>query len=212
MLLAETRHFTALAFLNLNNRTIMFLNPSAASWRYEGSSVNPEVINFHARLPDYNVTKLHPLPELAKDLGIGHVLLKDESDRFGLPAFKILGASWATFKAVAERCNLPLSISVEELGEAARESGVRIVTCTAGNWGRAVARMGKYMKIPTTVFVPNTMDTNTQGKIASEGANVIVADGDYDQAIVVARNEAETPNSIIMMDTSWRGYETIPQV
>lgn len=191
---------------------MMFLNPLAASWKYEGPSTNPEVIDFHGRLPDYNITKLHSLPRLAKDLGIGHVLIKDESNRFGLPAFKILGASWATFKAVAERCRLPLSTSIEELGEAARVSGVRIVTCTAGNWGRAVARMGKYMQIPTTVFVPKNMDAGTQDKIANEGANVIVVDGDYDQAVLVARKEAEAPKSIMMMDTSWEGYETIPQV
>ena len=191
---------------------MMFLNPSAASWRYKGPSAGPEVIDFHARLPDYNITKLHSLPELAKDLGIGHVLIKDESNRLGLPAFKILGASWATFRAVAERCHLPLSASVEELGEAARVSDVRIVTCTAGNWGRAVARMGKYMQIPTTVFVPKNMDASTQEKITSEGANVIVVDGDYDQAILVAQKEAEAPKSIMMMDTSWEGYEVIPQV
>lgn len=191
---------------------MMFLNPLAASWKYEGPSTNPEVIDFHGRLPDYNITKLHSLPRLAKDLGIGHVLIKDESNRFGLPAFKILGASWATFKAVAERCRLPLSTSIEELGEAARVSSVRIVTCTAGNWGRAVARMGKYMQIPTTVFVPKNMDAGTQDKIANEGANVIVVDGDYDQAVLVARKEAEAPKSIMMMDTSWEGYETIPQV
>lgn len=190
----------------------MFLNPSASSWQYTGPSPNPSVLPFHRRLPDYNTTPLHTLPALAQELGLGHVLLKDESNRFGLPAFKILGASWATFRAVAARCSLPLSSSVEELGAAARRDNVQIVTCTAGNWGRAVARMAMYMRVPVTVFVPRTMDEATQGKIASEGAKVVVVDGDYDQAILVARKQAEEPKSILMMDTSWEGYEEIPQV
>ena len=190
----------------------MYVNPSAASWKYEGPSANPEVAPFHRRLPDYNVTTLHSLPDLAKELGIGHVLLKDESNRFGLPAFKILGASWATFRAVANRCDLPLTSSVDDLGAAAREVRIRVVSCTAGNWGRAVARMAKYMQIPVTIFVPSTMDKSTQERIASEGAKVIVVSGDYDHAISVARKEAEVRDSILMMDTSWEGYEEIPQV
>ncbi|KAF1979446.1 tryptophan synthase beta subunit-like PLP-dependent enzyme [Bimuria novae-zelandiae CBS 107.79] len=189
----------------------MFLNSSAASWKYDGRTGNPEVASFHRRLSDYNITPLHSLPELAKELGVGHVLLKDESNRFGLPAFKILGASWATHRAVAAKCNLPLDSSVEVLGVVARKAGIRIITCTAGNWGRAVARMSKYMQIPVTVFVPNTMDEPTQDKIASERAKVVVVDGDYDQAILVARRESEAPESILMMDTSWQGYEEIPQ-
>ncbi|KAJ4347189.1 uncharacterized protein N0V89_011128 [Didymosphaeria variabile] len=192
----------------------MFLNTSAASWKYNGPLTNPEVASFHRRLPDYNTTTLHALPTLAEELGLGHVFLKDESNRFGLPAFKILGASWATFKAVAVKCNFPItsSVEVQELGTAARKAGVKIVTCTAGNWGRAVARMAKYMQIPVTVFVPNTMDEATQKKIAGEGATVVVVDGDYDHSILVARKEAEGPDSILMMDTSWEGYEEIPQV
>lgn len=189
------------------------MNTSASSWRYEGPPSNAEVSRFHSRLPDYNITTLHSLPGLAKDLGIGHLLLKDESNRFGLPAFKVLGASWATFRAVATQCNMPFTTtSFDDLGMSARSLGVSIVTCTAGNWGRAVARMAKYMQLPVTVFVPNIMDENTQSKIASEGAKVVVVDGDYDCAILTARKEAEAPGRILIMDTSWEGYEEIPRV
>ena len=191
----------------------MFLNPSASFWRYEGPSSHSEVADFHSRLPDYNITPLHSLPELARDLGIGHVVLKDESNRFGLPAFKVLGASWATFRAVAAQCNAPYTAtSVEDLGVLARKLGIGIVTCTAGNWGRAVARMAKYMQIPVTVYVPNTMDEITQSKITSEGAQVVVVDGNYDHAILAAQKMAEAPNNILIMDTSWEGYEEIPRV
>ncbi|KAF2445486.1 tryptophan synthase beta subunit-like PLP-dependent enzyme [Karstenula rhodostoma CBS 690.94] len=191
----------------------MFLNPSATSWTYTGPPPSLSVLPFHRRLPDYNTTPLHPLPSLAQALGLAHVLVKDESNRFGLPAFKILGASWATFKAVAAKCDVPLDegVGVEELGAAARKAGVRIVTCTAGNWGRAVARMGRYMQIVVTVFVPSAMDESTQEKIRSEGVKVEVVDGDYDATVLTARREAEGAGSILMMDTGWEGYEEIPQ-
>lgn len=190
----------------------MFFNPSASSWRHEGSIADSEVEKFHRRLPDYNITPLVPLPGLAKELGLGHVLLKDESNRFGLPAFKILGASWATYKTIATKYNLPIPVSLEELGASARGHGLKLVTCTEGNWGRAVARMAKYLRIPSTIFVPEFMDQATQDKITSEGARVVVVDGDYDKSIQVARKEAESDNSLLVMDVSWEGYEEIPQV
>ena len=119
----------------------MFLNPSAASWRYDGRRINPEVVQLHQLLPDYNITPLISLPGLAEELGLGHVLLKDESNRFGLPAFKILGASWAIYKALADGNDSVFEHLLQTLGEKARANGTRVVACTEGNWGRAVARM-----------------------------------------------------------------------
>lgn len=192
----------------------MLLNPSAISYTYTGAPPSPSVLSFHRLLPNYATTPLHPLPSLAQSLGLAHILLKDESNRFGLPAFKILGASWATFKAVAAACDVALheGLDVEELGAAARKAGVRIVTCTAGNWGRAVARMGAYMRVDVRVFVPGVMDEGTREKIRSEGAEVEVVDGDYDEAVSMARRVAERGGGILMMDTGWEGYEEIPQV
>lgn len=190
----------------------MFQNPSAATWIYPGGPYgNQAVEQFHKHLPDYSVTPLTPLPEVAKDLGLGSVLLKDESCRLGLPAFKILGASWAVYRAIAERCELPLTVTLKELGIAANKEGIKLVTCTEGNWGRAVARMGKYLQLKATIFVPDFMDRATQQKIEGEGAQVIVVDGDYDFSIKKAREEAES-GGLLIMDVSWEGYEIIPQV
>jgi diaminopropionate ammonia-lyase len=189
----------------------MFVNPLAAAWNYSGPGPNPAVEAFHKTLPDYLVTPLHPLPELAEELGLGHVFLKDESRRLGLPAFKILGASWACHKLIASKCNLPLTASLDELGTAAREHCIELVTCTEGNWGRAIARMAKYLRLPATIAVPNFMDQATQLLIESEGAKVVVVDGVYDTSIDWARNEAEK-GGLLIMDVSWEGYEEIPEV
>jgi diaminopropionate ammonia-lyase len=118
----------------------MFYNPSAHTWRYEGHVSDPEVQSFHRGLPDYAVSPLVSLPDVAKTLGLGHVLLKDESNRLGLPAFKILGASWAVFKTVATKFGLPLNSTLEEVATAARDSGIHLVTCTEGNCLQTLSR------------------------------------------------------------------------
>lgn len=190
----------------------MFQNPSAATWTYHGARVNPAVVEaFHRTLPDYAVTPLTALPDLAQELGLGHVLLKDESLRLGLPAFKILGASWAIHNAISARCSLPPSASLDELGDASRKAGIELVTCTEGNWGRAVARMAKYLQIKAVIFVPDFMDEATQRRIASEGAKVIVVDGDYDYSVAKAKEEADK-GGMLIMDVAWEGYEEIPEV
>jgi diaminopropionate ammonia-lyase len=153
---------------------------------------------------------------VADELGLGHVLLKDESDRFGLPSFKILGASWGVFRAVAEKLDIPIAkhepLSLEALGSAARTHSVTLVTCTEGNWGRAVARMAKYLTIPAKIFVPSFMPLTTRQIIRNEGAEVVVVDGNYDDSVAVARREAEKDGALLVMDFGWDGYEVIPEV
>ena len=189
----------------------MFRSTLAASWRYRDPPPNPAVKPFHRNLPNYAITPLVSLPDLAEELGLAHVFLKDESQRLGLPAFKILGASWAVYKAISVKCGLPLTASLDELGVAARKMGLRLITCTEGNWGRAVARMAKYLDIAAIIFVPDFMDQATQSKIESEGATVIEVDGDYDFSIAKAREEADQ-NGLLVMDISWNGYTEIPEV
>lgn len=188
----------------------LYLNPSARQWT---SSVagNPVAVEaFHRRLPEFDETPLVSLPAVAAELGLASVLVKDESRRFGLPAFKILGAAWAVYRAVAARVKLPPTVPLDELGAAARAERIRLVTCTDGNWGRAVARMAKYLDIPARIFVPLNMDQPTRNNINSEGAEVCVVQGDYNASIKAATEEAEKSNHLLVMDTSWPGYEEIP--
>ena len=175
---------------------------------------DPAIADFHKQLPDYAETQLHPLQALAKELGLASVFLKDESTRFGLPSFKIAGASWAVHRAICQRLGLPASTPLTELREtlAEKPGEVRLVTCTDGNWGRAVARMCKVLDVPATIYVPGFMNEYTQGLIHSEGANVKVVDnGAYDDAIVAVQKHArEDQGALMVMDTSWQGYEEVP--
>ncbi|CAJ2509628.1 Uu.00g146540.m01.CDS01 [Anthostomella pinea] len=191
------------------------LNPDAQRWTPDGAQAGTEatVLAFHKTLPDYNETKLHSLPKLADELGLRHVLVKDESNRFGLPAFKILGASWAVYRAVGAHLGLDVadgSVPIADLGAKAREAGVGIVTSTEGNCGRAVARMAKYLGIATRVFVPSYMSETTRERIRSEGPELIVVDGSYDDTIPVIQKEAEAENVVLVLDVSFDGFEVVP--
>ncbi|KAF2753616.1 tryptophan synthase beta subunit-like PLP-dependent enzyme [Pseudovirgaria hyperparasitica] len=189
--------------------SFLYTNSVAASWTCPAVS-NDIVHSFHRSLPDYSETRLHSLPDLATDLGVAHVVIKDESTRFGLPAFKITGASWAVYRAVCEATSLPLNVSLEVLGRAANDRGIRMVACTEGNWGQAVAQMARYLSIPATIFVPRFMSTATQATIEGEGAQVIKIEGDYDESVKRAEREAKENDALLCMDTAWPGYEKIP--
>lgn len=192
----------------------ILLNPKAAGWVYLPNTDDNDssILKFHKSLPDYGETPLHSLPELAAELGLAHVLVKDESNRFGLTAFKILGASWAVYRAVCNAVGLAPNVMLSELSSKAAEHAIFIVTSTEGNCGRAVARMTRYLRIPTRVFVPKYMDEGTRNKIRSEGAEIIEVPGSYDDTIPVIRREAEKEGVVMILDVGLDSFEEIPKV
>jgi diaminopropionate ammonia-lyase len=160
------------------------------------------VTEFHRQLPGYAPTPLVEAPTLAKEVGVGRVVVKDESNRMGLPAFKILGASWATYRALLEHLELPLGTPLDDLVG----SPVKLTTATDGNHGRAVAFMARRLGIPAHVFVPAGTSQARIDAILGEGASCEVVDGTYDDAVATAA----TTGDLVVSDTSWPGYETIP--
>ena len=189
----------------------MYRNQGAGVWTYKHGTDISLAQAFHKRLPGYQETSLVPLPDLAKELGVKAVFVKDESSRLGLPAFKILGASWGTFRAIAEQEGLPLDADLEEVSDAAKHSGTVLFAATEGNHGRAVARMGKILGIPVHIFMSRFSDRETCRKIESEGANVTVTSGDYDDAVATAFAESrKVPTGLLIQDNAFEGYEQIP--
>jgi diaminopropionate ammonia-lyase len=148
-----------------------------------------EVREFHATLPGYAPTPLHDLPALAAELGVGRVLVKDESSRLGLPAFKVLGASWAIHQLLS------------------REPADVLVTASDGNHGRAVARVAKTRGLDAHVFVPAGVHPAAVAAIRAEGARVTLIDGSYDDAVRAAAGAGGT----LVQDMAWPGYERVPQ-
>src|SRR5829696_1801559 len=170
-------------------------------------------LRFHRRLPGYEETPLVDAPGLADALGVGKVLVKDESSRLRLPAFKILGGSWAVYRALEER--LPEGEfgdweTVEELKE--RLEPLRpldLVAATDGNHGRALARVAGLLGLGAKIFVPEDMAAARREAIAGEGAEVVVVGGTYDEAVERSAAE-EGERGLVVSDMSWPGYERIP--
>jgi diaminopropionate ammonia-lyase len=171
--------------------TDWYSRPGARRW--SGGPASAAALAFHQTLPGYAPTPLVDLPDLAVELGVGRLLVKDESSRLGLPAFKVLGASWAC-RQVLERA-----------------PGAHLVTATDGNHGRAVARTARQLGVGATVFVPAVMHPEPAGLIAAEGALVVRVDGDYDEAVRRAAAHAEAePGRALVQDTAWPGYTQVP--
>lgn len=171
-------------------------------------------LTFHRRLPGYEETPLVDAPRLADVLGVSKVWVKDESARLGLPAFKVLGASWAVYKALEER--LPEGESFGDWG-AIGELEERIeplrplslVAATDGNHGHALARVAKLLGLGARIFVPEDMVAARREAIAQEGAEVVVVQGTYDDAVERSAEEAGE-HALLVSDMSWPGYERIP--
>ncbi|MBC8162731.1 MAG: diaminopropionate ammonia-lyase [Roseiflexaceae bacterium] len=167
---------------------------------------------FHRRLPGYAPTPLVNLPNLAQILGLGQVWLKDESRRLGLPSFKMLGASYATYRALEARCGgFPDWQTVDELAAlCAPLRPFTLAAATDGNHGRAVAHMARLLGFAARIFVPAGTTQARIEAIMGEGAAVTIVDGTYDQAVIRSAQEAG-PRCLVVSDTSWPGYEDIPR-
>ena len=170
--------------------TSWYSNSPARSWLTTAEPADTRA--FHESLEGYAPTRLVHLPSLAAELGVGHVVVKEENDRLGLPAFKFLGASHAVSRALAE------------------SPGSTVVAATDGNHGRAVARMAAVLGAPARIFVPSSITVAAQQAIAGEGAQLTVLDIPYDDVVLHARRVAETEGGILVQDSSWPGYERIP--
>ncbi|TQN43086.1 diaminopropionate ammonia-lyase [Blastococcus colisei] len=175
-----------------------FLNPGRyPAWTCPAPP--PDVRDFHRTLPGYAPTGLADLPALARELGVAHVVAKDESNRLGLPAFKGLGASWAIHRALSGRT-----------GSGAGEH-VTIVTATDGNHGRAVARFARLFGHRADVFVPDGVHPAAVQAIHDEGAQVSQLAGTYDEAVhAAATHAAQHDDRLLVQDTAWDGYEDVP--
>ena len=168
---------------------------------------------FHLRLPGYQPTPLIKAPALARLLGIGQVLVKNESSRLGLPAFKILGASWAIYRALEKRVGQSLAQwqTIDELAELlAPVRPLTLATATDGNHGRAVAHMAALLGFAAKIYVPAGAAQARIDGITSEGARVEVIEGTYDDAVARAAQDANE-RCLVISDTSWPGYEEIPR-
>lgn len=197
----------------MQRRPILF-NDKAQSCIPSLQPVSPYIRRFHRDHFHYHATPLVSLPDIANEVGVKDVYIKTETSRFDLPSFKILGASWGVFRAVAGRLDLPLDAKLNAIGQALSESNLTLYAATDGNHGRAVARMGTMLGLRVKIYVPSFLDAGSIAAIEDEGAHVSVSSGDYDSAVAdaVAASEADGTNGILVQDMAFEGYTEIPQV
>ncbi|RSL44325.1 hypothetical protein CEP54_014739 [Fusarium duplospermum] len=192
-------------------RRPVHFNPEAKSWTSPAPSSSDVIDRFHQSLPDYQPTPLVSLESVAKEIGVAAVHVKDETNRFGLPAFKILGASWGSFCAIAQKFGLPLDSDLDTVRKAAVSHDLVLYAATEGNHGRAVARMGAIFGIGAEIHVPSTMHPSTVKLIQSEGATVVISKGSYDDAVLEVEAASKHEKGILVQDHAFGDYQDVPQ-
>jgi diaminopropionate ammonia-lyase len=169
-----------------------------ASNPYRETGVFPQpdrgaVRAFHRSLPGYQPTPLIRRPALARELGVGDLYVKFEGPRFGLGAFKGLGASWALERLVRSRGAIPT-----------------VATATDGNHGRGVAWAARRLGIPAVIYLPDHSAAQRVENIRNEGATVVLVDGDYDDAVSQCADDAARNGWQVVADIGYEGYLEIP--
>lgn len=174
-----------------------------------------KVLHFHQSFPEYSVTPLVKLENLAKELGIKEIYVKDESYRFGLNAFKVLGGSYAIAREIGKRLHLAeyeLNYATLVSPEVRKKLGeLTFVTATDGNHGRGVAWTARRLGQRAVVFMPKGTAAERLENIRKLGADASITDVNYDDAVRMAQQYAKVHGSVVVQDTSWEDYNEIPQ-
>jgi diaminopropionate ammonia-lyase len=174
-----------------------------------------EVKSFHESIKEYEQTPLVRLKKMAGYLGLGEVFVKDESFRFGLNSFKVLGASYAIGKHLAQKLGkdifeVPFPIlKSDEIRE--KLGDLTLTTTTDGNHGRGVAWMAKQLGYKAVVYMPKGSTQNRVNHIAEMGAEVSITDWNYDDTVRYTSEVAQKNGWEVIQDTAWEGYEDVPK-
>lgn len=189
-------------------------NPDRADLTFLSFDAINEVRAFHKSFPQYEPTPLRDLKHLAKHLGIASIMVKDESYRFGLNAFKVLGGAFAIGKYIATRLEMPIAelpferLKSEEIKKVLGD--VTFVTATDGNHGRGVAWAARELGQKAIVYMPKGSAEYRLEQILNEGAEASITELNYDDAVRLSDQVAQERGGVLVQDSSWPGYMDIP--
>ncbi len=189
--------------------------PQAASIQESFSETEAQkVLRFHRQLPGYQSTDLVRLNQLAKAWGCGEILVKDESTRFNLRAFKVLGGSYAVARLLCQKLKQDIdSVDFAYLvsDEVRQRLGqITLTTATDGNHGRAIAWAAEQLGQQAVIYMPKGSSVSRVEAIRSHGARVEVTALNYDDTVRLARRLAQEHGWHLVQDTAWEGYTEIP--
>lgn len=197
-----------------------FINPDRnqnPEWITKGYGAfgRPETLEFHQSLPGYHPTPVHELPSLAVSMGLKNIFVKDEGFRFGVKAFKPLGASYSVFcflkQQWKERFGTELTVkdflnpeTMEKLGS------YTFCAATDGNHGKAVAWTAHHLKQHAVIYMPSNTAVSRVKHIEAEGAKAVLVDGTFDECVVLCDRDARANGWQVIADTAYPGYMELP--
>lgn len=176
--------------------------------------VADKVHRFHRQLPDYMPTELVSLKGLARAWGLGEIYVKDESTRFNLKAFKVLGGSYAVARFICQEMGIRIEdtnynqLISDEVRQ--RIDHITLTTATDGNHGRGIAWTAQQLGLKAVIYMPKGTVKSRIENIRSHGATVEVTDFNFDDTVRLTSRMAEKNGWHMFQDTSWEGYEKIP--
>ena len=200
-------------FIIHNTGDISKKDPTASKRMFPISRAR-DARKFHRQIPDYKMTALVALPNLAQLLGVGGIYVKNESERLHMSSFKVMGGSYAVYRLVKKLLGREdEDLSYEYLvSKECHDALGNVVFCSAtdGNHGRGLAWACQKLGHPCKIYVHSETSQPRIDAIKHFGAEVTVVDGNYDDAVRRAAEDAEKYGWYVVSDTSWEGYEEIP--
>ena len=172
----------------INNPKLVFKENLTHSILYKSNSYN-----FHTSKNYYNKTSLFELKSLSKEIGVQSISIKDESNRFGLNSFKVLGSTFAIDKILDKQPKIDT-----------------FCTATDGNHGKGLAWAAQNINKKVIVYVPKDTTLERIKEIEKYNANVYQLNLNYEDTCVYAFQESKKNNWCLVQDASWDNYEEIP--
>ena len=148
-----------------------------------------------ARCPNAAETEMLQAPNVAQDLNIAQLSVKDERTRMGLGSFKALGAAYV------------IAHSAIVQGEA--QSAKTYVTASAGNHGLSVAAGSKAFGAAAVIFLSQSVPEAFAKRLIAHGATVERVGETYEQSMSAAQAAAKDNGWTLLSDSSWPGYSDL---
>jgi diaminopropionate ammonia-lyase len=200
---------------NLGIRYVLTTPAGQTLPAYLNDATARQVRRFHRTIPDYRPTGLVRLAALARRWGVGGILVKDESTRFGLKAFKGLGGSYAVARLICRTLGIEWGAVgfVDLTGDAVRRriGAMTLATATDGNHGRGVAWTAEQLGMKAVIYMPKGSVRSRVESIRAHGATVEVTDLNYDDTVRLACRMARENGWHIIQDTVWDGNADVPR-
>ena len=200
-------------FIVHNNGDVSKKDPSKAKEMFPIERAR-DAQRFHRQIPGCRMTPLVALPNLAQFLGVGGIYVKNEAERLSMNSFKVMGGSYAIYRLVRKllgKENEDLTFDYLTSKECHDKLG-NVVFCSAtdGNHGRGLAWACQKLGHPCKIYVHSETSQPRINAIKKFGADVTVVNGNYDDAVRQAAEDAKKNGWYVVSDTSWPGYEELP--